>query len=34
MYSNSCMETDYDDEYIGDGETINQDNALKETTEK
>jgi hypothetical protein len=28
------METDSDDEHIGNGETINQDNALKEATEK
>jgi hypothetical protein len=27
------METDSDDEYFGDGETFNQDNALKETME-
>ena len=28
------METDSDDEYFGDGETINQDNALKDAMEK
>ena len=28
------METDSDDEYIADGETINQDNALKEAMQK
>jgi hypothetical protein len=31
---NICMGTDSDDEYIGDGETINQGNALKEAMEK
>ena len=34
MYPNDCTETDSDDEYFGDGETINQDNALKEAMEK
>jgi hypothetical protein len=34
IYPNSCMETDSDDEYIRDGETINHDNALKEAMEK
>jgi hypothetical protein len=28
------METDSDDQYIGDGGTINQDNALKEAMDK
>jgi hypothetical protein len=34
MYPNSCMETDSDDEYFVDGETINQDNSVKEAMEK
>jgi hypothetical protein len=33
MYPNACMETNSDDEYFGDGEIINQDNALKEAME-
>jgi hypothetical protein len=28
------METDSDNEYIGDGQTINQDNVLKDAMEK
>jgi hypothetical protein len=31
IYPNSCMEADADDECIGDGETTNQENALKDT---
>ena len=34
IYPNSCMETDSDDEYIGDGGTINQGNALKNAMEQ
>jgi hypothetical protein len=34
MYPNSFMETDSDDKYFGDGETINQNSALNEAMEK